>query len=136
MNTRDLRNWMWGDALDLLERAERLNRQFFQPTARPTRGKPVWQPPVDVFETDRELIMMVALPGVAAENVEVAFDGRILSLVAERALPSRDQALIRRLEIPYGRFERHIEVAGNELNLVRQELSNGCLVLLFAKGVS
>lgn len=136
MNTRDLRNWMWGDALELLERAERLNRQFFQPTSRPAGSKPVWQPPVDVFETERELIMLVALPGVAAENVQVAFDGRLLSVIAERALPSRDQAVIRRLEIPYGRFERHIEVAGNGLNLVRQELSNGCLVLLFAKGAS
>jgi HSP20 family protein len=134
MNTRNLRSWMWGDALALLERADRLHRQFFQPSPKAAGSRPVWQPPVDVYETARELIMLIALPGVAAENVQVMFDGRVLSLVAERALPARDEALIRRLEIPYGRFERHLELTGDGLDLVQQELSNGCLALRFAKG--
>lgn len=134
MNTRDLRNWMWGDALDLMDRAERLQRQFFQPKTKPAGAKPVWQPPVDIYETDREVEIRVALPGVAAENLQIGYDGHVLSVVAERALPSRDHAAIRRLEIPYGRFERHIEWVGNGLELLRQELINGCLVLRFAKG--
>jgi HSP20 family protein len=134
MNTRNLRSWMWGDALALLERADRLHRQFFQPSPKAAGSRPVWQPPVDVYETARELIMLIALPGVAAENVQVMFDGRVLSLVAERALPARDEALIRRLEIPYGRFERHLELTGDGLDLVQQELSNGCLAGRFAKG--
>lgn len=125
---------MWGDALDLMDRAERLQRQFFQPKAKPAGGKPVWQPPVDIYETEGEVVIWVALPGVAAENLQVGFDGHVLSVVAERALPSRNQAAIRRLEIPYGRFERRIEWVGNGLNLLRQELINGCLVLWFAKG--
>ena len=125
---------MWGDALDLMDRAERLQRQFFQPKTKPAGGKPVWQPPVDIYETEGEVVIWIALPGVAAENLQVGFDGHVLSVVAERALPSRNQAAIRRLEIPYGRFERRIEWVGNGLNLLRQELINGCLVLWFAKG--
>ncbi len=135
MNIRDVRNWVWGDALELLDQADRLHRQFFQPSPRAAGGKPVWQPPVDVYETDRELVMVIALPGVEPDNVQVAFDGRVLSVIAERPLPGRDQAAIRRLEIPYGRFERHIQLAGGGLDLMRQELTNGCLLLLFAKGV-
>jgi HSP20 family protein len=135
MKTRDLRNWMWGDALELLERADRLHRQFFQPVPKTGAAKPVWQPPVDVYESARELVMLVALPGVAADDVQVAFDGRVLSLAAKRMLPVRDEAMIRRLEIPYGRFERHLELAGDGLDLVCQELADGCLVLRFAKGV-
>lgn len=125
---------MWGDALDLLDRADRLHRQFFQPNTKPAGGKPVWQPPVDVYETGTELVMLIALPGVAAENVQVGFDGRVLTVIAERSLPSRNQAAIRRLEIPYGRFERHIELTGNGLDLLRHELADGCLVLRFSKG--
>ncbi len=133
MNSRDLRDWMWAEALDLLDRADRMQRQFFQPTARAVGHRPAWEPPVDVFETDREVVILVALPGVAAENVQVGFDGAVLSVIGERALPEQQTAAIRRLEIPHGRFERHIELAGRPLELVRQELANGCLALLFAK---
>jgi hypothetical protein len=33
----DPRQWMWGEALDMLARAERLHRQLFQPTSAPAR---------------------------------------------------------------------------------------------------
>src|SRR5882757_3483664 len=61
MAPNDTRAWMWAEACELLDRAERLNRQFFQPLS--TR-KAVWEPPVDLFETDRALWVVVALPGV------------------------------------------------------------------------
>jgi HSP20 family molecular chaperone IbpA len=133
MNSRDLRDWMWAEAVDLLDRAERMHRQFFQPTQRAIGAGPAWEPPVDVFETDRELIILVALPGVLPENIQVNFDGSVLSVLGDRTLACGGAAAIRRLEIPHGRFERHIELAGLRLNMVRQELANGCLVLVFAK---
>ena len=54
---------MWARACELIDRAERLHRQFFQPTAAPVREL-CWEPPVDVIETDSELLISVALPGV------------------------------------------------------------------------
>ena len=123
---------MWAEAVDLLDRAERMHRQFFQPAQRALAGGPAWEPPVDVFETERELVILVALPGVLPENIQVTFDGDILSVVGDRTLTC-GAAAIRRLEIPHGRFERHIELAGMPLEMVRQELANGCLVLFFAK---
>lgn len=136
MNSRDLRDWMWAEAIDLLGRAERMQRQFFQPTARSPGRRPVWEPPMDVFETDRELVLLFALPGVAAETVQVGFDGAVLSVTAERALPSSAAAFIRRVEIPHGRFERYVELPGPGLDLVRQEMTDGCLALIFAKRAS
>jgi HSP20 family molecular chaperone IbpA len=123
---------MWAEAVDLLDRAERMQRQFFQPAQRALAGGPAWEPPVDVFETERELVILVALPGVLPENIQVTFDGDMLSVVGDRTLTC-GSAAIRRLEIPHGRFERHIELAGMPLEMVRQELANGCLVLFFAK---
>jgi HSP20 family molecular chaperone IbpA len=124
---------MWAEAVDMLDRAERMHRQFFQPTARSPGRRPLWEPPIDVFETDRELLILVALPGVAPENMQVGFDGAVLSVVGERPLPSSASAAIRRVEIPHGRFERHVELPAHALDLVRQESANGCLVLVFAK---
>ena len=37
-----------------------------------------WEPPVDVFETERELCIIAALPGVAPEAVRVEFEGQTL----------------------------------------------------------
>ncbi len=46
MNSRHLSNSMWGEALSLLEQADRLHRQCFRPAAAqaPARESPVDEP--------------------------------------------------------------------------------------------
>ena len=67
MAMNDPRQWMWSEAVDMLARAERLHRQLFQPAAAPAR-RPSWEPPVDVLETEREVVVIAALPGVDASR--------------------------------------------------------------------
>jgi HSP20 family molecular chaperone IbpA len=124
---------MWAEACALLDRAEQLHRQFFEP-AREAGRQARWEPPVDVFETERQLRIIVALPGVAPEAVKVQTEGGILTVAGSRPLPScGDNAKIVRLEIPYGIFERRIALQLNRLRLDQRELVNGCLVLTFVK---
>jgi HSP20 family molecular chaperone IbpA len=126
---RDPKNQMWAEACAMLKQAERLHRQFFEPSREGAR----WEPPVDVFETERELCIIAALPGVAPEAVRVEFEGQTLVIVGSRPLPGRArQANILRLEIPYGRFERRISLTAR-LQLAERELRNGCLILTFVK---
>ena len=66
MTSRDFSNWMWGEALSMIERAERLQRQFFQHTAA------AWEPPVDIMESPEDVRVQVALPGVPADAIAVA----------------------------------------------------------------
>jgi HSP20 family protein len=123
----DSRAWMWAEACELLDRAERLNRQFFQPT--PARHA-VWEPPVDLFETDRALWVVVALPGVKVEQVEMVIQGDRLIVAGVRALPPQVRgAAIRRLEIPAGRFERQIELPHGHYEVAERSFANGCLML-------
>ena len=63
MHSRDLSKLMWGEALSLLEQADRLHRQFCRPASA---HAPVWEPPIDVVETADTLSVHVALPGVPA----------------------------------------------------------------------
>jgi HSP20 family molecular chaperone IbpA len=42
-------------------------------------------------------------------------------------------AVIRRLEIPYGRFERRIELPAGRFEIGRRDLANGCLKLTLRK---
>ena len=67
-------SWMWSEACDMLARAERLHREFFQPVRSGSRT-PSWEPPVDMIETERDVLVLVALPGVDPDRVEAAIDG-------------------------------------------------------------
>ena len=127
MTTRDDFSRMWADACALLDRAERLQRQFFQPLPG-ARRQPVWEPPVDVFESPQALWLIAALPGVAAAQVELVIDGGTLVIAGERTLPEQaHRAEIRRLEIPAGRFERRIALPAGRFELVERSLVDGCL---------
>ncbi len=133
MDSRDPTAWMWAEACDFLDRAERLHRQFFQLESFEGR-RPAWQPPVDLFETERELQILVALPGVEADQLQVVIDGGSLVVVGERLVPPRARgAAIHRIEIPYGRFERRIQLPHGRYELDRNELANGCLLLTLRK---
>ncbi|MCE9641881.1 MAG: Hsp20/alpha crystallin family protein, partial [Betaproteobacteria bacterium] len=68
MTSRNATNWMWAQACDLLDQADRMHRQFFR-LAASGRTRAVWEPPVDVFEDECEIIIVAALPGVSAERV-------------------------------------------------------------------
>ena len=59
MPSRDPRIWMWAEALDMMDKAERMRRQFFQPGSPGNPGaarRPTWQPPVDLIETAEEYL--------------------------------------------------------------------------------
>ncbi len=129
MSLRDPKIWMWAEALELLERAERLQRQFFRLALSPART-PSWEPPVDLIETEDKLWIMVALPGVAPEQIQVSVDSGTLVISGERPIPARYRdAHIHRLEIPHGRFERRIELPPGHYGFAEQEMAYGCLLI-------
>jgi HSP20 family protein len=133
MDERDPRTWMWLQACELLARADRLHRQFFQLGASHA-PRPIWEPPADIFESEHEIVILVALPGVADDQLEVTFDSRMLIVAGERRLPLEARgAKIQRLEIPYGRFERRVRLPAARLEVTRRELVNGCLALSLRK---
>jgi len=128
MRSHDPGTGLFADALELLREADRMHRQFFGLAL--TRGGPCWEPPVDIIERDRSLIIRVALPGVEAESIEVTTDGVSLHVVGARPLDAASGDAIHRLEIPYGRFERRIELPSGRFEMASREVVTGCLVLL------
>lgn len=134
MPSRDPAGWMWAEACEMLERADRMQRQFFQVRADAMRGA-VWEPPVDILETGAGLTIHVALPGVAARDIEVMIEGSALVVRGARPLPNLGEGyVIHRLEIPHGRFERRITLTSDGgLELIERQTMNGCLILTFRK---
>jgi HSP20 family protein len=130
MATPDPRHWMWNEALSMIERAEQLHRRFIEPGGNAT----CWQPPVDIFETESELWIIAALPGVDGSDLNLSLEGDVLRMSGQRRLPSAARvADIHRLEIPRGHFERSIRLPAGPLTLDRSELANGCLVIRLGK---
>jgi HSP20 family protein len=128
-------DWMWQGALDALARAERLHRQMFRLSA-PQSPHASWEPPIDVLETDVEVLIIAALPGVAPNQVKAVIDGSFLIIAGERAAPEAlRNAAIHRMELPHGRFERRIPLPRGVYAALSSQMSNGCLVVSLGKKV-
>jgi HSP20 family molecular chaperone IbpA len=130
MRSRDLSGWMWGDAISLLEQAERLHRHFFHAGTGAAR---CWEPPVDVVEDETSLMIQVALPGVPAAAVTVEIQPGGITVTGVRGFPAHPSARIHRIEIPYGRFERRIALPVHALGPAQRQLVDGCLLITFRK---
>jgi HSP20 family protein len=125
--------WVWGEAVDMLARAERLQRQMFSPNA-PVARRPCWEPPVDVIETEDAVVVLAALPGVDPEEVHVALVDGALLIAGRRVLPPElRHAAIHLLELPQGQFERRVAIPPRAYHAVRRSMVNGCLVLHLSK---
>jgi HSP20 family molecular chaperone IbpA len=86
-----------------------------------------------MFVLERGLQVLVALPGVRADEFDVELSSSGLRVSAESHLPRlAHQARIVRLEIPYGRIERRIELPPGRYELLSQELLDGCLRIRLA----
>jgi HSP20 family protein len=132
MSRDDLSIWMWSEACRLLERADTVHRQFFGIVGDSAAF--VWEPPADVYETDRELLIEIALPGVKSEAVEVGFESGLLMVRGERELPViPGPAVIRRMELPHGRFERRIRLPAGRYEFAERGFQDGCLQLVLRK---
>jgi HSP20 family molecular chaperone IbpA len=128
----DFKNWMWFEAVDRLSRAQRMHQQFF---LLKQRGRaPSWEPPADVLETDDEVMVFFALPGVDPDQVQSAIEGDSLVVAGQRVLPEELRtARIHCLELPQGRFERRIPIPHGRYDAVKLETAHGCLLFRLHK---
>jgi HSP20 family protein len=124
--------WMWAEACALLEQAERKHRQFFDLIAAPAR--PVWEPPTDIFVEGSHVHVVVALPGARVDEVTVQLGPAGLQIDATVSPPVLSAAVnIVRLEIPYGRMRRRIELPAGRYVLRERSLDHGYLQLHLTK---
>jgi HSP20 family molecular chaperone IbpA len=124
--------WMWSEAFEMLARAERMHRQFFQPSG--SAPAVAWEPPVDVLETDRAVLVLVALPGVDYGEVKALISQGELLISGHRSYPEEMRtAIIHRLELPQGRFERRIRLPAGRYSAIHRSEFKGCLLVTLEK---
>jgi HSP20 family molecular chaperone IbpA len=127
------RDWMWSEACAMLARAERMHRELFWPAGTQARQL-AWEPPVDILETEFEVLALIALPGVDAEKAEAVIEDGELVIAGVRTYPPvLRTATIHRLELPQGRFYRRLRLPAGRYSTVRRAVADGCLVITLQK---
>lgn len=118
---------MWAEACALLDEAERRHRRFFELLTAPAAG-PVWEPPANVFARGSEVHVMVALPGARAEDVVAQITPTGLLIETTVPAPAFEAGIeVLRLEIPYGRMRRRIDLPAGSYTLLEHRLERGYL---------
>ncbi len=129
MNSQRRHSWMWAEACALLDEAERRHRRFFDLLSTPS-SETAWEPPANIFSKGSEWHVSVALPGARVEDVAIHLDAAGL-LIETTVPPPRFSAGVHviRLEIPYGRMRRHIDLPPGRYTLLEHRLESGYLLL-------
>ncbi|MGI4954032.1 MAG: Hsp20/alpha crystallin family protein [Janthinobacterium lividum] len=118
------RDIVWSEALGLLARTDHTGREIFRLTGSG------WEPPVDVLETELGLLVVVALPGVRADEMEIVIADGVLMVRGTRRWPPLDgPARAHRIELPHGRFERRLPLPHGTYQLAARDHADGCLTL-------
>ena len=102
----------WDPFKDLLTLQEKMNHIFDETIAKAKisgseKGLGDWAPPVDIYETDRNIILKAELPGMDKKDIEVEVKDNILILKGDRRFEKGVQEeKYHRMERPYGIFQR------------------------------
>jgi HSP20 family molecular chaperone IbpA len=136
MNTPRRYSWMWADACALLDQAEARHRHFFELLAAPATS-PTWEPPANIFSRDTDWWVEVALPGARSDDVRIQLGTTGLLIEATVAPPEFSRGVnVVRLEIPYGRMRRRVDLPPGRYVLREHRLENGYLFLHLSGGAS
>ena len=101
----------------------------------------MWKPNIDLVETENFVYLLLTVPGVNPDSIDVDFFNNYVHITGERSFPNElndsVQISTRRQEIIYGSFERKImlplSVTRNES--VSIDLNNGILTIKIDKTI-
>jgi HSP20 family protein len=94
-----------------------------------------WNPSVDIFENDNEIVVKVEVPGMKAKDIDVRIENNVLMLKGERRFEKETkEENYHRVEREYGSFSRAfaLPVAVKEDN-VKAEYKDGILKIVLPK---
>ena len=106
-----------------------VNRLFSEPNGRP------WVPPVDIRETENELIVKADIPDVEMKDIDVRLENGTLTIRGERKFEvNKNEGGWHRVERSYGSFERAFTVPETvNAEAIKADYKNGTLAVVLPK---
>jgi HSP20 family protein len=83
--------------------------------------------PVNVYETDSAVVVVAPMPGVMPDDVQIAVEGRRMTIRAELRTDAPKNYLVHEWE--YGAYERTVELPEGTSGPVTASLGNGQLAV-------
>ena len=125
----------WDPFKDFLSLHDRINR-LFEDVWGGERGKlpsllgeRMWSPALDMYETDKDVVVKAELPGLKAKDVDISVDGDMLTIKGDRKFEEEvKEENFYRLERRYGSFERVIPLPADvKKDAIKASYKNGIL---------
>jgi HSP20 family protein len=126
----------WEPFRELAALQSEMGRWMSQVAGAPGNGgSSTWLPPVDVWETENELVLSFDLPGVAEERVSVELDDNVLTVSGERERTEEQSGdRFYRFERRFGSFSRSLTLpAGVTEDAIKADYRDGVLEIRVAK---
>ena len=128
----------WDQPRGLTSLQDQVNRLFEDNFTRERSAHAdlaTWAPPVDIYETENELVLKADLPGLQNEDIDVRVENNMLTIRGERKFEkvvNEDNYL--RVERAYGPFTRSFSLPNTvSSESVRAEYRHGVLSLQMSK---
>ncbi len=102
----------WTPFRELSTMQERVNKLFEDVMKPPYHsdeglGMSAWAPAVDIYETDKEIVMKAELPEMQEKDIDIKVEENILSVSGERRMEKEvKEENYHRIERSYGSFHR------------------------------
>ena len=95
----------------------------------------VWNPAVDIFENDNEVIVKAELPGMEAKDIDVKLENNVVTLRGERRFEKEaKEENYHRIEREYGSFSRAFSLPVTvNAEKVTAEYKDGVLTIVLPK---
>jgi HSP20 family protein len=109
--------------------------RFGDAEARPTDlESSSWSPPVDVYETPEEFLLVVEVPGVDPSSIDVSAAGNVLTLKGVKETGDLPEPQVHVRERLFGAFHRQITLP-NEVDFDRAQatIDHGVLKIRLPK---
>ena len=110
------------------------DRSFF-PVEKQVRKLTSFNPIVDIYENDENIVINAELPGLTKEAVSIDLDGRVLTISGERKLSEEtDKKTFYKKERFYGTFKRSFTLPEfTDQDKINAEFLNGVLEITITK---
>jgi HSP20 family protein len=97
-------------------------------------GTRTWGPPLDIYETDDQLVILAELPGFKRDEIDISFGDGQLTLSGERRTEDEKGRTYHRNERWYGRFERSFMIpSAYDAEKISAKLRDGILTVSLPK---
>jgi HSP20 family protein len=127
----------WDQSRGLTSLQDQVNRLFEDNFTRDRSGHAdlaTWAPPVDIYETENELVVKVDLPDLQEKDIDVRVENNMLTIRGERKFDDVHEDNYLRVERAYGSFMRSFSLPNTvSSENIRAEYHNGVLSLHMAK---